>query len=113
MVGRYRHIVMHEAKDLEIVDREIVRRLLATGGSWTIVGDMSRPPSEHTANPWNEIVNLLGTRSGLHSPLREIRTVYRSTNEILVLAMPHCCMSLNRQARHEMDPSLPFFGFDR
>ncbi len=82
-VRTYGHLVIDEAQDLSpMALRMLGRRSL--NGSMTVVGDIAQATSAGATTSWDEVIHLLGPRSGARR--RELTLGYRIPGPIMALA---------------------------
>ena len=81
-LNRYDHIVVDEAQDIRGAEWAILHQMLATGGGWSIIGDMQQRRADHTYSTWGRLIDDL--EMGDYSSNKEsvLTTGYRSTRQI-------------------------------
>ncbi len=85
--NRFRHVVVDEAQDLQLIDLRMLRILVGHGVTLTLLGDMNQVRSDHTRRDWTVVADELGiTCDDRSAPLVPLNQGYRSTNQILRFA---------------------------
>lgn len=81
------HIFVDEAQDIDPLRWRIIDNFLKPGATLSIFGDMNQRRSNYSYDSWAKLaIDLqLTDESGL-PPVRELKTIYRSTRQILIFA---------------------------
>lgn len=84
---QFDHIFVDEAQDIDPLRWRIIDKFLKPGASYSIFGDMNQRRSNFTYNSWGELaMDLQITDDEGTPPVRELKTIYRSTRQILIFA---------------------------
>jgi DNA helicase-2/ATP-dependent DNA helicase PcrA len=81
------HIFVDEAQDIDPLRWRIIDNYLKPGANFSIFGDMNQRRSNFSYDTWTKLATdlQLTDENGL-PPVRELKTIYRSTRQILVFA---------------------------
>jgi DNA helicase-2/ATP-dependent DNA helicase PcrA len=84
---QFDHIFVDEAQDIDPLRWRIIDKYLKPGATYSIFGDMNQRRSNFTYNSWGELaMDLQITDDEGTPPVRELKTIYRSTRQILMFA---------------------------
>ena len=84
---QFDHIFVDEAQDIDPLRWRIIDKYLKPGATYSIFGDMNQRRSNFSYSSWDELaIDIQISDDNGIAPVRDLKTIYRSTRQILIFA---------------------------